>query len=77
MFEKTPCVCPTVTFWQRGLGLAVEHDVDAGEGDVSQQSGHEAGEQSSRTLSLTHAAQSPRHAPVAVPAALAHTSTHI
>lgn len=67
----------TLTFWQRGLALAVEHDVDPREGNVSEQRGHKAREQSCRTFSLTHRAQSPDHTPVTVPATLKHKNTHI
>lgn len=58
------------TLWQRRFGLAVKHEVDPRERDVSEESGHQAGEQSCRTFSLTHAAQSPTHAHVTVPATL-------
>lgn len=58
------------TFGQRGLALAVEHDVDPREGDVSEQRGHQAREQSRRPFGAAHGAQGPQHAAVAVPAAL-------
>lgn len=55
-------------FQQRGFGLAIEHDVDAREGNVSEESCHQAGEQSCRSFSPTHTPQSPRHTAVTVPA---------
>lgn len=61
-----------LTLRQRGLGLAVEHDVDPRERNVPEQGGHEAGEQSGGAFAPTHAAQRAAHAHVAVPAALEH-----
>lgn len=66
----------TLTFRQQGLGLAVEHDVDPREWNISEESGHQAREQSCRTLSPTHTAQSPNHTPIVVPATLKHKHTH-
>lgn len=64
-----------LTFGEGGFGLAVEHDVDPGERHVSEESGHEAGEEGRGAFSLAHAAQSPHHTPVTVPATLKHKDT--
>lgn len=65
-----------LTLRQRLLGLAVEHDVDAGEGSVSQQRGRQPREQRPDPLRLVHVPQSSRHADVVVTAALmANTTT--
>ena len=57
---------------QGSLGLAVEHDVDAREGCVSEQGGGQSGEQSPDALCLVHAPHSPGHAHIIVSAALEH-----
>lgn len=66
-----------LTVRQRVLGLAVEHDVDAGEGNVSEQSGCETGEQRSRPLCPTHTAQSSCYTAVVITPTLDNTHTHV
>ena len=61
---------------QGSLGLAVEHDVDAGEGRVSEQGGSQPGEQSPEALCLVHAPHSPGHAHVVVSATLEHNTNN-
>lgn len=68
----------TLTFWQRGLALAVEHDVDTREGNISEESRHQAREQSCRTFSPTHTAQSPGHTHITVLSTLkVENTTHV
>lgn len=59
------------------LGLGVEHDVDAGERSIAEESGGETGEQRSRPLFLTHTAQSSYYTAVVITPALYNTHTHI
>lgn len=65
-----------LTVRQQLLGLAVEHDVDAGEGSISQQRGSQPREQRPDSLRLVHVPQSPRHADVVETAALRNQDKH-
>lgn len=63
-----------LTLRQRLLGLAVEHDVDAGEGSVSQQGRSQPRKQGPDSLRLIHVPQSSRHAHVVITATLRTTT---
>ena len=63
------------TFGQQGLSLTVKHDVDPRERNISEESGHQTGEQSCRAFSLNHTAQGPTYAYITVPATLQHKKT--
>lgn len=63
-----------LTLRQRPLGLTVEHDVDAGEGSVSQQRGGQPRKQRPDPLRLVHVPQSARHADIVVTATLVTTT---
>lgn len=59
-----------LTLRQRLLGLAVEHDVDAGERSISEQRGSQPREQSPDSLRLIHTPQSSCHTHIVVTATL-------
>lgn len=61
-----------LTLRQRSLGLAVKHDVDAGERSVSEKRGGEPREQCPDPLGLIHAPQSAGDTCIVVEATLKH-----
>lgn len=63
----------TLTLRQRSLGLAVKHDVDAGERSVAEQRGSQPRKQSPDSLRLIHTPQSTGHTHITVKATLKNT----